>query len=206
MIQRLQPELDHLPGIKLYMQPVQDLTIEDRVARTQYQFTLQDADPDVLAEWVPKLVARLQELPQLADVASDWQDKGLQAYLNIDRDTASRLGVKLSDIDSVFYNAFGQRLISTIFTQATQYRVVLEVAPQFQLGPQALEQLYVPSSDGTQVRLSSLAKVEERHTLLAINHIAQFPRRPCRSTWPRVTPWARRSRRSVASRPAWSCR
>ncbi|AID85191.1 multidrug transporter [Pseudomonas aeruginosa VRFPA04] len=175
VIQRLQPELDHLPGIKLYMQPVQDLTIEDRVARTQYQFTLQDADPDVLAEWVPKLVARLQELPQLADVASDWQDKGLQAYLNIDRDTASRLGVKLSDIDSVLYNAFGQRLISTIFTQATQYRVVLEVAPQFQLGPQALEQLYVPSSDGTQVRLSSLAKVEERHTLLAINHIAQFP-------------------------------
>ena len=175
VIQRLQPELDHLPGINLYMQPVQDLTIEDRVARTQYQFTLQDADPDVLAEWVPKLVARLQELPQLADVASDWQDKGLQAYLNIDRDTASRLGVKLSDIDSVLYNAFGQRLISTIFTQATQYRVVLEVAPQFQLGPQALEQLYVPSSDGTQVRLSSLAKVEERHTLLAINHIAQFP-------------------------------
>lgn len=130
----------------------------------------------------------------------------MQAYLNIDRDTASRLGVKLSDIDSVLYNAFGQRLISTIFTQATQYRVVLEVAPQFQLGPQALEQLYVPSSDGTQVRLSSLAKVEERHTLLAINHIAQFPSATCRSTWPRVTPWARRSRRSVASRPAWSCR
>lgn len=206
VIQRLQPELDHLPGIKLYMQPVQDLTIEDRVARTQYQFTLQDADPDVLAEWVPKLVARLQELPQLADVASDWQDKGLQAYLNIDRDTASRLGVKLSDIDSVLYNAFGQRLISTIFTQATQYRVVLEVAPQFQLGPQALEQLYVPSSDGTQVRLSSLAKVEERHTLLAINHIAQFPSATLSFNLAKGYSWARRSRRSVASRPAWSCR
>ncbi|MDF3932352.1 MdtB/MuxB family multidrug efflux RND transporter permease subunit [Pseudomonas citronellolis] len=175
VIRRLQPELEKVPGIKLYLQPVQDLTIEDRIARTQYQFTLQDADPDVLAEWVPKLVGRLQELPQLADVASDWQDKGLQAYIDIDRDTASRLGVSLSNIDSVLYSAFGQRLISTIFTQATQYRVVLEVAPDFQLGPQSLENLYVPASDGTQVRLSSLARVEERHTLLAVNHIAQFP-------------------------------
>ncbi|MED5607518.1 MdtB/MuxB family multidrug efflux RND transporter permease subunit [Pseudomonas sp. JH-2] len=175
VIRRLQPELDKVAGIKLYLQPVQDLTIEDRIARTQYQFTLQDADPDVLAEWVPKLVDRLQQLPQLADVASDWQDKGLQAYIDIDRDTASRLGVSLSSIDSVLYSAFGQRLISTIFTQATQYRVVLEVAPDFQLGPQSLENLYVPASDGTQVRLSSLAKVEERHTLLAVNHIAQFP-------------------------------
>ena len=175
VIRRLQPELDKVAGIKLYLQPVQDLTIEDRIARTQYQFTLQDADPEVLAEWVPKLVERLQQLPQLADVASDWQDKGLQAYIDIDRDTASRLGVSLSSIDSVLYSAFGQRLISTIFTQATQYRVVLEVAPDFQLGPQSLENLYVPASDGTQVRLSSLAKVEERHTLLAINHISQFP-------------------------------
>ena len=175
VIRRLQPELDKVAGIRLYLQPVQDLTIEDRIARTQYQFTLQDADPEVLAEWVPKLVDALQQLPQLADVASDWQDKGLQAYVDIDRDTASRLGVSLSSIDSVLYNAFGQRLISTIFTQATQYRVVLEVAPDFQLGPQSLENLYVPASDGTQVRLSSLAKVEERHTLLAVNHIAQFP-------------------------------
>ena len=175
VIQRLQPELDKVPGIRLYLQPVQDLTIEDRIARTQYQFTLQDADPEVLSEWVPKLVDRLEQLPELADVASDWQDKGLQAYIDIDRDTASRLGVSLSSIDSVLYNAFGQRLISTIFTQATQYRVVLEVAPEFQIGPQSLENLYVPSSDGTQVRLSSLARVEERHTLLAVNHIAQFP-------------------------------
>ncbi|MNO69859.1 Multidrug resistance protein MdtB [compost metagenome] len=175
VIRRLQPQLDDIAGIRLYLQPVQDLTIEDRIARTQYQFTLQDADPDVLAEWVPKLVGRLQELPQLADVASDWQDKGLQAYLNIDRDSAARLGVSLADIDSVLYNAFGQRLISTIFTQATQYRVVLEVSPSFQIGPQSLENLYVPASDGTQVRLSTLAKVEERETLLAINHIAQFP-------------------------------
>lgn len=175
IIQRLQPQVDALSGIKLYMQPVQDLTIEDRIARTQFQFTLTDAEPEVLAEWVPRLMTEMERLPQLTDVATDWQDKGLQAYLNIDRDTAARLGVSLSDIDNVLYNAFGQRLISTIFTQANQYRVVLEVAPQFQMGPQALDELYVPASDGTQVRLSTLAKVEERHTLLAINHIAQFP-------------------------------
>ncbi|MGY4532049.1 multidrug efflux pump [Pseudomonas sp. TE3786] len=175
VIRRLQPTLDEIPGVRLYLQPVQDLTIEDRVARTQYQFTLQDSDPDVLAKWVPLLVERLQQLPQLADVASDWQDKGLQAFVNIDRDAASRLGVSLSDVDSALYNAFGQRLISTIFTQATQYRVVLEVAPQFQIGPESLENLYVSSSDGTQVRLSSLATIEERNTLLAINHISQFP-------------------------------
>ncbi|MGH8432927.1 MAG: efflux RND transporter permease subunit, partial [Pseudomonas sp.] len=149
--------------------------IEDRVARTQYQFTLQDSNPEVLAKWVPLLVERLQQLPELDAVASDWQDKGLQAFVNIDRDSASRLGVSLADVDSALYNAFGQRLISTIFTQATQYRVVLEVAPQFQLGPKALENLYVSGADGQQVRLSALASIEERHTLLAINHIAQFP-------------------------------
>ncbi|RJG09125.1 MdtB/MuxB family multidrug efflux RND transporter permease subunit [Pseudomonas cavernicola] len=175
VIRRLQPKLDAVDGIRLYLQPVQDLTIEDRVARTQYQFTLQDSNPEVLAKWVPLLVERLQQLPELADVASDWQDKGLQAFVNIDRDSASRLGVSLADVDSALYNAFGQRLISTIFTQATQYRVVLEVAPQFQLGPQALENLYVSGTDGQQVRLSALASIEERHTLLAINHIAQFP-------------------------------
>ncbi len=175
VIRRLQPKLDEVAGIRLYLQPVQDLSIEDRVARTQYQFTLQDSNPEVLAKWVPLLVERLQQLPELDAVASDWQDKGLQAFVNIDRDSASRLGVSLADVDSALYNAFGQRLISTIFTQATQYRVVLEVAPQFQLGPKALENLYVSGADGQQVRLSALASIEERHTLLAINHIAQFP-------------------------------
>jgi len=175
VIRRLQPELERLPGIKLYLQPVQDLTIEDRVSRTQYQFSLEDPNPDNLSRWVPHLVERLRQLPQLADVASDLQDQGLQAYVNIDRDQAARLGVSLADIDSALYNAFGQRLISTIFTQATQYRVVLEVAAEFQLGPEALANLYVPSSDGTQVRLSSLARIEERNSFLAINHSAQFP-------------------------------
>jgi multidrug efflux pump len=175
VIRRLQPELAQLPGTKLYLQAVQDLSIEDRVTRTQYQFSLEDPKQENLRYWVPKLVERLQQLPELVDVASDLQDQGLQAYLQIDRDQAARLGVSLAAINNALYNAFGQRLISTIFTQSSQYRVVLEVAPEFQLGPQALEQVYVPSSDGTQVRLSSLATVEQRSTLLAINHSDQFP-------------------------------
>lgn len=175
VIRRLQPQLAQLPGTKLYLQPVQDLSIEDRVSRTQYQFSLEDPNQENLRYWVPKLVERLQQLPELADVASDLQDQGLQVYLQIDRDQAARLGVSLASIDNALYNAFGQRLISTIFTQSSQYRVVLEVAAAFRQGPQALEQLYVPSSDGTQVRLSNLAKIEQRSTLLAINHSDQFP-------------------------------
>ena len=116
------------------MQPVQDLTIEDRVSRTQYQFSVEDANPDELSLWVPKLVERLRQIPQLADVASDLQDQGLQAYVEIDRDTAGRLGVTPAAIDNALYNAFGQRLVSTIFTQTNQYRVVLEVEPEFQKG------------------------------------------------------------------------
>ena len=175
VIRRLQPQVAQLPGSRLYLQAVQDLSLEDRITRTQYQLSLQDPDMDTLRLWTPKLVERLQQLPELADVASDLQDQGLQADLQVDRDQAARLGVSLANIDSALYNAFGQRLISTIFTQSSQYRVVLEVAAPFQLGPQSLEQLYVPSSDGTQVRLSALAKVEQRSTLLAINHSNQFP-------------------------------
>ena len=175
VIRRLQPQLAQLPGTRLYLQSVQDLSLEDRISRTQYQLSLQDPDMDTLRQWTPRLVERLQQLPELADVASDLQDQGLQAYLQIDRDQAARLGVSLAAIDSALYNAFGQRLISTIFTQSSQYRVVLEVAAPFQLGPQALENLYVPGADGSQVRLSTLAKVEERSTLLSINHSSQFP-------------------------------
>ncbi len=175
VIRRLQPQVAQLPGSRLYLQAVQDLSLEDRITRTQYQLSLQDPDMDTLRVWAPKLLERLQQLPELADVASDLQDQGLQAYLQIDRDQAARLGVSLANIDSALYNAFGQRLISTIFTQSSQYRVVLEVAAPFQLGPQSLEQLYVPSADGSQVRLSTLAKVEQRSTLLAINHSDQFP-------------------------------
>ena len=143
VIRRLQPKLAAVEGISLYMQPVQDLTIEDRVSRTQYQFSVVDANTDELYRWVPRLVERLRAIPQLADVASDLQLEGLQSYVEIDRDTASRLGITPGAIDNALYNAFGQRLISTIFTQANQYRVVLEVQPEFQKGPKALDDVYV---------------------------------------------------------------
>ena len=175
VIRRLQPRLAGVEGITLYMQPVQDLTIEDRVSRTRYQFTIEDANPAELSVWVPRLVERLRELPQLADVASDLQEEGLQAYVEIDRATASRLGVTPGAIDNALYNAFGQRLISTIFTQTSQYRVVLEVKPEFRQGPAALENIYVSSSTGEQVRLSAVARVSEKPTPLLINHLGQFP-------------------------------
>jgi len=143
VIRRLQPKLAQVEGISLYMQPVQDLTIEDRVSRTQFQFSVEDADPNELSVWVPRLVDRLRQIPLLADVTSDLQDQGLQAYVNIDRDTASRLGITPGAIDNALYNAFGQRLVSTIFTQSNQYRVVLEVKPEFQKGPAALDDIYV---------------------------------------------------------------
>jgi len=175
VIRRLQERLKKVEGITLYMQPVQDLTIEDRVSRTQYQFTIEDANPDELSLWVPKLVERLRQLPQLADVASDLQDQGLQAYVDIDRDTAARLGVTTGAIDNALYNAFGQRLISTIFTQTSQYRVVLEVPPEYQKGPEALDSIYVDTTSGGLVRLNTVAKVTEKPTPLVVNHLAQFP-------------------------------
>jgi multidrug efflux pump len=179
VIRRLQPKLRDVPGITLYMQPVQDLTIEDRVSRTQYQFTVESVDPDALSEWVPKLVARLQREPHMADVTSDLSDNGLMAFVEIDRASASRLGITPAAIDAALYNAFGQRLVSTIFTQTNQYRVVLEVKPEFQRGPAAIENLYVtsnvPGQDAQQVPLTSVARVVERSAPLAINHIGQFP-------------------------------
>ncbi len=175
VIRRLQSRVAKVEGIALYMQPVQDLTIEDRVSRTQYQFSVEDADPAELSLWVPRLVERLRGLPQLADVASDLQDQGLQAYVEIDRATAGRLGVTTAAIDNALYNAFGQRLISTIFTQTSQYRVVLEVKPEFRTGPAALDDIHVSSSNGEQVRLSALARVIEKPTPLVINHLGQFP-------------------------------
>ncbi|TMH83363.1 MAG: multidrug transporter subunit MdtC, partial [Betaproteobacteria bacterium] len=175
IMQRLQPRIARVPGISLYMQTVQDLTIEDRVSRTQYQLTVEDANPEELAAWVHRLVDRLRQLPQLADVASDLQDQGLQAFVSIDRDTAGRLGITPAAIDIALYNAFGQRLISTIFTQSNQYRVVLEVKPEFRRGPDALKDIYVASSSGAQVPLSALTTVTEKPALLAVNHLGQFP-------------------------------
>jgi multidrug efflux pump len=175
VMRRLTEAARHVPGIVAYMQPVQDLTIEDRISRAQYQFTLGSPDSKALAEWVPRLVAQLRQLPQLADVASDLQNDGLQAFVNIDRDAAGRLGVSVAAIDNALYDAFGQRLISTIFTQSNQYRVVLEVQPEFQAGPAALDGLYVPTASGQQVPLSSVAQVEARVTPLLVNHVGQFP-------------------------------
>lgn len=175
VIARLQPKVNQLVGIRLFMQPVQDLTIEDRVSRTQYQFSMSSPDADLLSLWSARLVQALVDRPELTDVASDLQDKGLQVYLVIDRDAASRVGVSVANITDALYDAFGQRQISTIYTQASQYRVVLQAQAGEKIGPQALDQIHVKTTDGVQVRLSSLAHVEERQAQLAITHIGQFP-------------------------------
>jgi multidrug efflux pump len=175
IITRLQQMSTQFPGVKLYLQPVQDLTIDTQVSRTQYQFTLQAMSLDDLSLWVPKLMAELQQTPQLADVTSNWQDQGLVAYVNVDRDSASRLGISMSDVDNALYNAFGQRLISTIYTQANQYRVVLEHDVSTTPGLAALNDIRLTSSNGTIVPLSTIAKIEQRFGPLSVNHLDQFP-------------------------------
>jgi len=175
IIHRLQPALHAVEGITLYMQPVQDLTVENRVSRTQYQYTLEDADARELSEWTPRLMARLKELPELRDVASDQQPGGLQAMLDIDRDTASRLGIVPQLIDDTLYDAFGQRQVSTIYTQLNQYHVVLEVLPAFQDNPEALKSIYVKSAAGAQVPLSTFTRFVPGSAPLAVNHQGQFP-------------------------------
>ncbi len=175
VIRRLQPELANVGGITLYMQPVQDLSIEDRISRNQYQFTLESPDGEALAAWVPRMVQRLRQAPELTDVASDLQDRGLQAFVDIDRDSAGRLGITPAAISTALYNAFGQRLISTIFTQSSQYRVVLEVQEEFRRGPEALKEIRVASSTGQLVSLASIATISVGTAALAINHVGQFP-------------------------------
>jgi len=175
VVERLQSAVARVPGVTLWLQPVQDLTIDTQLSRTQYQFTLQTDSLDSLSQWVPQLVARLQTLPQLKDVSSDWQDQGLEAMVKVDRDSASRLGISMSDIDNALYNAFGQRLISTIYTQANQYRVVLEQDTQNAPGLQALEAIRMTTSDGSTVPLSAIAQVEQQHGALTVNHLDQFP-------------------------------
>ncbi len=174
IIRRLQPELAKIEGITLYMQPIQDLTVEDRVSRTQYQYSLEDADAKELSAWAPRVAGALEALPQLRDVATDQQDRGLEARLVIDRDTASRLGVLLQAIDDTLYDAFGQRQVSTIYTQLNQYHVVLEAAPRFQQDPDALKSIYVRSSNGTQVPLSAFTHFEPGTSPVAVAHQGQF--------------------------------
>jgi multidrug efflux pump len=171
VIRRLQKETAGVPGISLYMQPVQNLTLDTSVSRTQYQFVLEDADPVELGTWTQNLVDGLRDLPQLADVASNLQQGGLSKYITIDRDTAGRLGITMSTVDSVLYDAFGQRIVSTIYTQTNQYRVILGAGPQ----AQSLDSIYLPAQGGGAVPLSAIARVEERPAALEVDHLGQFP-------------------------------
>src|SRR3989441_6909411 len=175
IIRRLQPQVEKVQGITLFMQPVQDLTVDDRVSRTQFQYSLEDADSKELNTWAPRLVEKLQMLPDLRDVASDQQTEGLQAALVIDRDSAARFGITPQMIDDTLYDAFGQRLVSTMFTQLNQYHVVLEVEPKFQQNPDSLKDIYVRAPNGTEVPLSSFTRLETNTTPLAVNHQGQFP-------------------------------
>jgi len=177
VIRRLERETQDVAGISLYMQPVQDLTIDATVSRSQYQFVLEDANSNEFSTWVPKLLERLQQLPQLEDVSSNYAENGLSAYILIDRPTAARFGITPATVDNALYDSFGQRIVSTIFTQSNQYRVILEADPELQKSLSSLGQIYLPSSTATngQVPLSAIAKVEEQTAPLEINHLGQFP-------------------------------
>jgi len=175
VIRRLKSETADVSGVTLYMQPVQDLTLDNTVSRTQYQFTLESADATALSTWTPKLVTALRQMPQLADVVSNQEDNGLAAYVTIDRDSAARLGISVGTVDNALYDAFGQRIVSTIFTQSNQYRVIMEADPAFYRSIDSLQSIYVPSAAGGQVPLSAIAKVEVQTRPILINHIAQFP-------------------------------
>ena len=172
---RLQHAVSRLPGIRLWMQSVQDLTIDTSASRTPYQFTVQSPLSSSLGLWIPQLVEQLQQAPQLRSVSSNWQDQGNEAFIRVDRDTASRLGISMSAIDNALYDAFGQRLISTIYTQSNQYRVVLGQHMPASGGLNALQNIRLTNSEGGTVPLSAMASIEQRHTLLTVNHLDQFP-------------------------------
>jgi multidrug efflux pump len=175
-MRRLKDETRNVSGITLYMQPVQDLTIDDVISKTQYRFIVEDANPAELADWVPRLVDKLGTLPQLTDVASDLSARGLSAFIDIDRDTAGRFGITPATIDNALYDAFGQRIVSTIFTNTNQKRVILQADPKLQQSLDSLNSIYLPTSTGSgQVPLSVIATVREQTAPLQINHLAQFP-------------------------------
>ncbi len=175
VIRDLERETAAIPGVALYLQPVQDLTIDTAISRSQYQFVLEDANPDELASWTPKLVERLGQLPEFANVVSDQSDQGLSAYVTIDRDTAGRFGITPATIDNALYDAFGQRIVSTIFTQSNQYRVILEADKNLQTSLDSFSSIYLPSAGGGQVPLSSMAAVSVQTAPLQIDHLGQFP-------------------------------
>ena len=176
IIRRLQRETSSVPGISLYMQPAQDLTIDSAVSRTQYQFVLESANASEFDAWVPRLMDRLEKLPQLVDVTSDLQNKGLSMFIKIDRDAAARFGITAATVDNVLYDVFGQRIVSTVYTQSNQYRVIYEVEPQMARSIASLNNLYLPSSTaGKQVPLSAIATFEERTAPLRLDRFGQFP-------------------------------
>lgn len=175
VIRRLQPELDKVRGITLYMQPIQDLTVDARVSRTQFQYTMEDPDPNELYVWAPRLVAALRNRPELRDISSDQQDKGLRLVLDVDRSSASRFGISPQDVDDTLYDAFGQRIVSTMFTQLNQYRVILAVKPEFQQTPSKLDAIYLRSSAGGQVPLTAIARMTETTGPLLVSRQGQFP-------------------------------
>ncbi|MDR3528799.1 MAG: efflux RND transporter permease subunit, partial [Rhizomicrobium sp.] len=175
ILARLAEASKRVTGVSLYLQPVQDLTIDATVSRAQYQFVLEDASTAVLNQWVPRLISELQKQPEITNVSTSFLDKGLSAYITVDRDTAARFGITSATIDNALYDAFGQRIISTIFTQSNQYRVILESGGPEQKSLSALSGIYLPSSGGGQVPLSALARVEERLAPLENDHLGQFP-------------------------------
>ncbi|WOK36800.1 multidrug efflux RND transporter permease subunit [Sphingomonas sp. C3-2] len=175
VIDRLGIATDRIPGIRAYMQPVQELNVDDQTSRTQYRLSLSSPDAKQLAEWTPKFIERLRARGALADVADDLHAGGLQAHVEIDRAAASRLGINASDINAALYNAFGQRQITTLFTQANQYRVVIEADPRLQQGPDDLGRIFVKAADGTPVPLAGLVRVEMRSAPLMLSRIGQFP-------------------------------
>ena len=175
IIRRLRDETSNMPGVTLYMQPVQDLTLDNTISRTQYNFTLESADAVALANFTPKLVSILKQQSELSDVVSNQEDNGLAVQVTIDRDSAARLGISVGTVDNALYDAFGQRIVSTIFTQSNQYRVILEADPDSYQSVDTLASVYVPSAGGGQVPLSAIAKVTVEARPLLINHLAQFP-------------------------------
>jgi multidrug efflux pump len=175
VLAELRPKASRVPGINLFLQNVQDVRLGGRISRTQYQYTVVDANLDELNEWAPRVLAKLRTLPQLRDVNSDQQTQGLKLEVQVDRDTAARLGITAQAIDDTLYDAFGQRQVATMYTQLNQYRVVLEVKPEFQANPGALEKLFVRTPSGAQVPLGVLAKMKQSQTSLSVNHQGQFP-------------------------------
>jgi multidrug efflux pump len=177
IIRRLARETADVAGIRLYMQPVQDLTIDATISRGQYQFSLQDANPDEFTVWMPRLLQRLGQIPEIEDVSSSYTESGLSAYIDIDRSTAGRFGITPATVDNALYDSFGQRIVSTIFTQSNQYRVILEADPEMQRTLDSFGSIYLPSSTAAngQVPLSSIAKLSQRTSPMAINHLNQFP-------------------------------